>query len=111
MSQQPAISAHALIPADDVIRKGARGGAVDRDLMQLFRLAAREVKPHCDAAATQDAALQEFAERLRKEGWQTREVELLVAAIRRLVLARPAVPIGGGDPVSVIKRQRSRDSN
>jgi hypothetical protein len=93
MSQQPPISAHALIPAEDVIRKGTRGGALDRDLMQLFRLAAREVKPHCDAAPTQAVALQEFAERLRKEGWKTREVDLLVAAIRRLVLARPAAPI------------------
>ena len=58
-------------------------------LMQAFRLAAREVKPHCDAAATQNVALVEFAERLRKEGWQTREVDLFVAAIRRLVLIHP----------------------
>jgi len=93
MSQQPATSPPALIPPENVIRKGLRVGAVDRDLMQLFRLAAREVKPHCDAAPTQAVALQEFAERLRKEGWKTREVDLLIAAIRRLVLARPAVPI------------------
>ena len=92
MSHQPAIPAHSLIPAEDVIRKAARGRVVDRDLMKVFRLAAREVKPHCDAAPTQHVALQEFAERLRKEGWKTREVDLLVAAIRRLVLARPAVP-------------------
>ena len=59
------------------------------NLMQIFRLAAREVKPHCDAAATQNTALQEFAERLRKEGWQTREVDLFVAVIRRLVLIHP----------------------
>jgi len=59
------------------------------NLMQIFRLAAREVKPHCDAAATQSAALQEFAERLRKEGWQAREVDLFVAVIRRLVLIHP----------------------
>src|SRR4051812_9131362 len=54
--------------------------------MQIFRLAAREVKPHCDAAATQNAALHEFAERLRKEGWPAREVDLFAAVIRRLVL-------------------------
>src|SRR5262245_1158072 len=59
------------------------------NLMQIFRLAAREVKPHCDAVATQNAALQEFAERLRKEGWQTREVDLFVAVIRRRVLTHP----------------------
>jgi hypothetical protein len=59
------------------------------NLMQIFRLAAREVKPHCDAAATQNAALLEFAERLRKEGWQTRDVDLFVAVIRRLVLIHP----------------------
>ena len=59
------------------------------NLMQIFRLAAREVKPHCHAAATQNAALQEFAERLHKEGWQTREVDIFVAVIRRLVLTRP----------------------
>ena len=59
------------------------------NLMQIFRLAAREVKPHCNAAPTQNAALQEFAERLRKEGWQTRDVELFVTVIRRLVLIHP----------------------
>ena len=63
--------------------------AMSLNLMQIFRLAAREVKPHCDAAATQHTALQEFAERLRKEGWQTREVNLFVAVIRRRVLNRP----------------------
>jgi len=40
-------------------------------LMQIYRLAAREVTAHCDDAATQNAALEEFAERLRKKGWQT----------------------------------------
>jgi len=55
--------------------------------MQIFRLAAREVKPHCDATPTQNAALLELAERLRKEGWQTSEVDLFVAVIRRLVLS------------------------
>jgi len=60
------------------------------NLMQIFRLAAREVKPHCDAAKTQNAALVEFAERLRKEGWQTRDVDLFVAVIRRRVLNHPA---------------------
>ena len=57
--------------------------------LQIFRLAAREVKPHCDAAVTQSAALLEFAERLRKEGWPTREVDLFVAVIRRLVMIHP----------------------
>jgi len=70
------------------IEETAMSPSLDR--MQIFRLAAREVKPHCDAAPTQQAALQEFAERLRKEGWQTREVDLFVAAIRRLVLIHPA---------------------
>ena len=92
MSQNPAIPAHALIPAGNVIRQGAHGGATVRDLMQMFRLAAREVKPHCEAAATADAALQEFAQRLCKEGWQTREADLLVVAIRRLVLKHSALP-------------------
>ena len=59
------------------------------DLMQIFRLAAREVQPHCDAAATQNAALREFAERLRKEGWPAREVDLFAAVICRLVLSHP----------------------
>jgi len=59
------------------------------NLMQIFRLAAREVKPHCDAAPTQNVALQEFAERLRKEGWQTREVDRFVTVVRRLVLIHP----------------------
>jgi hypothetical protein len=58
--------------------------------MQIFRLAAREAKPHCAAAATQNAALVELAERLHKEGWPPREVDLFAAVIRRLVLNRPA---------------------
>lgn len=65
------------------------GTVMSLNLMQIFRLAAREVKPHCDAAATQNAALLEFAERLRKEGWQTPDVDLFVAVIRRLVLVHP----------------------
>jgi hypothetical protein len=60
--------------------------AMPLNLMQIFRLAAREAKPHCDAAKTQNAALLEFAERLRKEGWQNGDVDLFVVVVRRLVL-------------------------
>lgn len=61
--------------------------------MQIFRLAAREAQPHCAAAPTQNAALLEFAERLRKEGWPTRDVNRFVAAIRHLVLIHPAARV------------------
>jgi hypothetical protein len=59
------------------------------DLMQQFRVAAREANAHCQGAPTQEAALAELAARLCKEGWTRLEVEQLVASMRKLVLARP----------------------